>query len=120
VVAALECDIEDSSISEPIVYYQFDSATAVDDYMTLRGQEVDRAGRCEDGDEYAGDWGVQGVSVGSLVCVDNVKNGETYFKIAFSDASDDTVAVVQDESAAEVIAWWQEYAEGQFYGVGDN
>ncbi len=120
VVASLECDIEDPSMSEPIIYYQFDSATAVDDYMGLRGQEIDRVGSCEDGDEASGSWNVNGSPVGSYVCVDNVKNGGTYFKIAFSDASDDTVAVVQDESATDVIAWWQQYADGQFYGVGDN
>jgi hypothetical protein len=120
VVAALECDIEDPSISEPIVYYQFDSATSVADYMSLRGQEVDRVGQCENGDEAEGNWTVNGASVGSYVCVDNVKDGETYFKIAFSDASDDTVAVVQDESVADVYAWWREYAAGQFYGVGEN
>jgi hypothetical protein len=120
VVASLECDIEDPSISQPIVYYQFDGATAVDDYIGLRGQEIDRVDRCADGGEAAGRWNVNGSPVGSYVCVDNVKNGETYFKIAFSDVSSDTVAVVQDESATEVLDWWQRYAAGQFYGVGDN
>jgi hypothetical protein len=121
VAASLECDIEDPSMSEPIVYYQFESATAVDDYLGLRGQEIDRVGECTDGDEDSGTWNVDdGQAVGSYVCVDNVKNGESYFKIAFSDAADDTVAVVQDESASDVVAWWQRYADGQFYGVGEN
>jgi hypothetical protein len=120
VVASLECDIEDPSISQPIVYYQFDSAAAVEDYLALRGEEVDRTGDCDRGSEATGTWEVNGSTVGSYVCVDNSKDGQTYFKIVFSLDRNQTAAVVQDESAADVNAWWKAHAAGQFYEVGES
>ena len=121
VVASLECEVEDPAITQPIVYHQFTGPAAVGAYLALRGSEIDRTGRCDDGDEAAGDWSVNGgPDVGSYVCVDNVKNGTTYFKIAFSYDQDSTAAVVQCESAADVGAWWSEHAAGQFYGVGNR
>jgi hypothetical protein len=81
---------------------------------------VDRTGECADGDEMVGTWETRGRQVGSVVCVDNPKDGTAYFKIVFTSDTGTAAVVVQDDSAAEAYTWWLEHAAGQFYGIGPS
>lgn len=121
VEAALECPVLDPTMEQPAVLYQFDGASSVNAYLDRRAQEVDRTGECANGDETDGGWKTaDGQEIGRLVCVDNPKDGTVYFKIAFSSDADDTAVVVQDESPSDAYTWWEQHADGQFYGVGDK
>jgi hypothetical protein len=115
--ASLACTIADPSMTEPIIFYQFADAASMDGYLTQRAADVDVSGNCDSGDEFTGNWTADGVRQGRLVCVENVKDGRTLFKLIFSLDRDDTVVVMQDESATDVLAWAHAYARNQFRGV---
>jgi hypothetical protein len=117
VVASIECDIADPRMNEPIVYYQFDGADSVASYVRARAADVDVAGDCDQGDEADGYWSAGGVRRGELVCVENVKGDRTLFKLVYSSFGDGTVAVVQDESAGDVLAWARTHGRQQFAGT---
>jgi hypothetical protein len=119
VVAALACPVEDPTIEQPAYLYQFDGASSLGAYLDHRAGAVDRVGDCAEGDETDGTWSTSdGRDVGRIVCVDNPKDGTVYFKIAFAVDADAIVAVIQDESPSDAYTWWEQHADGQFYGVG--
>lgn len=115
VAASLQCRISDPALGEPITYYQFRSAAHLAGYVELRGSEVNRLGECVNGDESTGTWMSDGATVGPMVCLDNVKNNTTFFKIVFGSATGNTAVVIQDETPATVYSWWLSYAAEQFY-----
>jgi hypothetical protein len=114
VVASIECDIADPSMNEPIVYYQFDGADSVASYVRARAAAVDVEGDCDKGDESDGYWNAGGVRRGELVCVENIKEDRTLFKLVYSSFQEKTVAVVQDESVSDVLAWARAHGPQQF------
>lgn len=117
VIASIECTIDDTDFEEPIYYYSFPDDGAVEEYLALRASEVDRRGDCLSGDEYDGFWTGDGSRLGRVVCVDNTKDGITYFKIVWSRDGTGIVAVIQHESPSVTYRWWGEHgAPHQFSG----
>jgi hypothetical protein len=113
VQAALECSITDSTISQPIDYYQFADDASEQAYLNMRAGSVTGQDGCPQGIPENGYWYQNSQQRGRLVCVDNNKDGYNYFKIVWSDGSTDRAAVVQDTSAPSVWSWWTQHADKQ-------
>lgn len=120
VTASIQCAIQDSSISQPIDFHRFTDATTMNSYMTLRASEIvpGRVGDCRSGDESDTTWNrrIGDPRQGRMVCVDNTKNGTTYFKIVWASDAKDTAAIIQDEQPSDTWNWWNAHAAGQFGG----
>jgi hypothetical protein len=115
-IASIACTVQDGSLSEPIYYHQFRNKVAVDAYMDMRAAPIvaSRRGSCATGGEADTRWNSGSGPLGRLVCVDNTKNGTTFYKMAWSSDATDAVAIIQDESRSGTWAWWYAHGGSQF------
>jgi hypothetical protein len=115
VQASLRCPITDSSMGQPIIYYQFTDDTATQNYLQLRAQAITQTGDCSQGGEQETTWSnLASQKKGRLVCVENPNDGTTYFKMIWADGSTGLVAVIQEPAASTVLSWWTHNADKQF------
>lgn len=116
VTASIQCDVADGTIGQPITFHQFPDAASVDGYMNLRASAIQPSlkGSCKAGGEADTDWNSGGGRLGRLVCVHNIKDTGTYFKMVWSSDATYAVGIVQDESPSSTWTWWSRHAGGQF------